>query len=142
MKNFTRWFKEKVALENKENYDAVFREREIWWASVGINIGDEEDGKNEYSERPVVIFKKFSKRSAWILPMTTKSNEGIYYHKLTHDGFESFVILSQLRLVSSKRLRRKIRKISPKQFSEIQSKIIGLIRSTPITDETPFGVSQ
>jgi hypothetical protein len=30
-----------------------FREKEIWWACLGANIGFEQNGKNENFERPI-----------------------------------------------------------------------------------------
>ena len=90
-------------------------------------MGDEQDGKNELFERPVLVFKKFNSKIAWVLPMSTKQRTGVYYHSLMYDGKVFTVILSQLRLLSVKRFRRFIRKISPNQFKLIQRKLIGLI---------------
>ncbi len=65
---------------------------------------------------------------AWVLPMTTKNVDSDFHHQLEHEGVTSSVILSQLRLVSVKRFRRLIRKISQYQFSLIQDKIIKLVK--------------
>ena len=128
MKDFDTWNKEKKSLENVGHDILVFHEREIWWCSIGINLGDEQDGKNELFERPVLIFKKFNNKIAWVLPMSTKRNDGIYYHNLEHEGKVFTVILSQLRLTSVKRFRRFVRKISPHQFELIQNKLINFIK--------------
>ena len=45
MKNFDDWNKIKKDIE-KSKIDKVFHTQEIWWCSIGINIGFEEDGKN------------------------------------------------------------------------------------------------
>ena len=42
------------------NVDFSFSEKEIWWCSLGKNIGNEQDGKNRNFERPVLIFKKWN----------------------------------------------------------------------------------
>ena len=55
MKDFDSWNKEKKGLENVGHDILSFHEREIWWCSIGINLGDEQDGKNELFERPVLI---------------------------------------------------------------------------------------
>lgn len=128
MKNFDEWNKEKKNLENIGHDTLVFHEREIWWCSIGVNLGDEQDGKNELFERPVLILKKFNNKIAWVLPMSAKSKEGLYYHLLNHNGNTFTVILSQIRLVSVKRFRRFIRKISPHQFSIVQDKLINFIK--------------
>lgn len=129
MKDFKSWFKEKIQLEETPSL-AEFREREIWWCSIGINLGDEQDGKNELFERPILIVKKFNSKIAWGLPLTSKKKIGPYYHELIHNEEISNVLLSQLRLISVKRLRRFIRKISPHQFLLIQEKIVGILLQT------------
>ncbi len=126
-KDFEEWNKEKQTLETTGPETLVFHEREVWWCSIGINLGDEQDGKNDLFERPVLVIKKFNNRLAWVLPMSTKAKAGRYYHTLEYDGRVFVVILSQLRLVSVKRFRRFIRKISPHQHSVIQEKVKGLL---------------
>ena len=128
MKDFETWGTEKKQLEETGHETLAFHEREIWWCSIGLNIGDEQDGKNELFERPVLVLKKFNSKICWVLPMTTKQKEGVYYHQLEHDGKIFSVILSQIRLVSVKRFRRLIRKISPHQFEQIQDKMIGFMK--------------
>ncbi|MSU44991.1 type II toxin-antitoxin system PemK/MazF family toxin [Candidatus Nomurabacteria bacterium] len=118
----------KKSLENVGHDILAFHEREIWWYSIGINLGDEQDGKNELFERPVLVLKKFNNKVCWVLPMSTKPKDGIYYHTLEHEGKIFLVILSQLRLVSVKRFRRFVRKISPHQFELIQNKLINFIK--------------
>jgi|ERR1700733_5514815 len=128
-KDFDSWNKEKIHLEDIGHDTLSFHEREIWWCSIGLNLGDEQDGKNELFERPVLILKKFNNKLAWILPMSTKQKDGMYYHNLEHDGQKFSVMLSQLRLASTKRFHRFVRKISPHQFSIIQDKLIVLVKN-------------
>lgn len=128
MKNFDTWNKEKKNLENVGHDTLAFHEREIWWCSIGFNLGDEQDGKNELFERPILVLKKFNNKIAWVLPMSAKPKDGIHYHSLEHEEKKFTVILSQLRLISVKRFRRFVRKISPHQFSLIQDKLINFIK--------------
>lgn len=127
-KDFNSWNLEKQNLESAGPNDVIFHKGEIWWCSIGVNIGSEQDGKNKLYERPVLVLRKFNNRMAWVLPMTTKNREGDYYHQLDHNGVISSAILSQLKLVSVKRFRRFVRKISQHQFSIIQDKIIKLVK--------------
>jgi mRNA interferase MazF len=99
-KDFERWGIEKKILEQKGPKALNFNRRDIWWCSLGINLGDEEDGKNEFFERPVIIIKKFNHRIAWVLPLTTKQKTGIYYYNFDYEGKVFSVLLSQIRLVS------------------------------------------
>ena len=126
-RDFDQWHKEKKKLEETGHIELAFHEREIWWASIGINIGDEQDGKNDLFERPVLVIRKFNKKVAWILPMSTKEKNGYYYYPLEHDNKTFTVMLSQIRLISVKRFRRFIRKISPNQFSLIKARIVEIL---------------
>ncbi len=128
-KDFDGWNSDKKEIEMFPT--PAFYERGIWWCSIGVNVGDEEDGKMHQFERPVLILRKFNKQIAWVLPMSTKHKNNDFYHNLEHDGVTFFVILSQLRLISVKRFRRFMRKISPHQFKQIQLKVIALIRISP-----------
>lgn len=121
---FAKWTKIKYLIsiaESKE--DLYFYEREIWWASLGANIGFEQDGKNEMYERPVLVFKKFNENVFWALPLTSKQKEGKYYLKTEYNGEVYNIILSQLRLISSKRLLRNIRTLPENEFNIIKYKI-------------------
>ena len=60
------WSKKKIEINNSNKYPRFFKEREIWWASIGSNVGSEEDGKNNDFERPVLILKKFNKDLNWL----------------------------------------------------------------------------
>lgn len=72
MKDFDSWNEEKKNLENFGNANLPFSEGQIWWCSFGYNIGDEEDGKNAFFERPALVVKKFNNRLCWVLPTTSQ----------------------------------------------------------------------
>jgi len=117
---FIEWTKLKIRIHISPEKELFFHEREIWWASLGVNIGFEQDGKNETFERPILVVKKFNRHVLWVLPLTSKERIGKYYYQIEYQGEKSTVILSQLRLISSKRLIRKIRKLSSSEFKEIK----------------------
>jgi hypothetical protein len=61
-KDFDKWHNKKKKLDkNKIDYNFFYHEREIWWSSIGLNIGVETNGKSDHFERPVLIVKKFNK---------------------------------------------------------------------------------
>ena len=126
-RDFDSWNKEKKNLENTGHEELIFHEKEIWWTSIGINLGDEQDGKNDLFERPVLVLRKFNKKLAWVLPMSTQEKIGDYYFPLEHEGKVFTVLLSQLKLMSVKRFRRFIRKISPNQLSLIKASIVKIL---------------
>ena len=102
-----------------------FDKGEIWFISVGKNIGDEEDGKNELFERPVLITRKFNNNIFIGVPLTSQEKIGKYY--VTLKSFNSTAIISQVRLFDSKRLIRKIGKIESKELLDIKNKIRDII---------------
>lgn len=87
-----------------------FKERDIWWASIGINVGCEMDGKHESFERSVLIYRKISPSAFWAIPLSTQEKENRYYIKIDSDDDYGFFILSQIRMFSTKRLLRKLMK--------------------------------
>lgn len=121
-KNFDGWNEQKKKLHNRDG-EVFFHEREVWWCSLGVNIGFEQDGKNELYERPVLIIKKFSRSLLWILPLTRSDKKNQYYLPITVGEENSVVILSQLRLISSKRLQRHMHKLPNEQFKQIISAV-------------------
>ena len=127
-KDFDAWNERKKQI-NETDTEKLFHEREIWWCSFGVNIGYEEDGKNDLYERPALILKKFNRDVLWVLPLTRTEKRNRYYYRLVQgEEDDSAVILSQLRLISSKRLNRRMRKISPDEFGEILRYIQALLR--------------
>ncbi len=74
--NFKKWFELKMKLWHHESR-VVFKQRELWWCSVGINLGEEIYGKGEKFTRPVLIFKKFTSNSFMALPLTTKEKKEV-----------------------------------------------------------------
>ncbi len=125
--DFDSWNNKKKHLEAVDNLRSNFSEREVWWCSLGKNIGDEENGKNDRFERPVLILKKFSRNSVVVIPLTTKGkSDSVFYYKLLQ-GENSWVILSQIRLLSTKRFLRKMYKVGRGEFLTIKSKTSKLI---------------
>ena len=117
-KNFDDWNLVKKNLD-KNDSSPTFQKREIWQCSIGLNIGHEENGKNKDYSRPVLIIRKFNAHIFWGIPLTTQIKEKHYYHKIHFRDKEQCAMLSQIRLLESRRLTDKMGKISQKQFDEI-----------------------
>ena len=129
IKDFVNWIQYKIVL-NSQLRSINFKEREIWWCSMGINLGSEQDGKNEKYNRPVLIIKKFNKNQFWGVPLTTQPQENQeFYFELRVKGKDSWVCLSQLRNFDAKRLslNSKIEKISESEFKKVKQRIIRLL---------------
>jgi mRNA interferase MazF len=100
-----------------------FKEREVWWCSLGANLGYEEDGKNKNFERPILIIRKFNRWLFVGLPLTSQSKNNIFHYNLpVYNGIKSAIILSQARALSAKRLIRRVRFVEPDIFADICQK--------------------
>lgn len=124
IKDFEKWNKNKQEIDSATiPYDFFFHEREVWWVAVGINIDIEINGKHEHFERPVLVVKKFNKYQFWGVPLTSKKKEGRFYVIIRHEDEVSYGSITQIRVFSSKRLLRKIGKISKTDFINVKKRI-------------------
>ena len=121
-KDFKQWNNEKAIVHN-EKTRPFFHEREIWFCSLGENIGFEQDGSGFDFMRPVTILKKFNNEIAWCIPLTTKEKRGVHYFSFTFNTTASTAILSQLKLVDVKRLQYKVGDINKSNFEDMKKKI-------------------
>jgi mRNA interferase MazF len=117
-KDFDRWNEAKKHL-NDARFVEFANERDVWWASLGVNVGSEQDGTSDAFERPVLIVRKFNRDTVLIVPLTSSPRRTAYHIAVRHDGIEFAAIISQLRLISTKRLRRKIYQMDRAAFSHI-----------------------
>ncbi len=131
-KDFDSWNVKKKHLHRQEfSKNFFYHEREVWWCSLGINIGVESNGKNEQFERPILVVKKFNKDMFWGIPLTSKPKTGEFFYKIQHPGGTSWAMLSQLKTLSSKRLLRKIGMIPINDFLGTLRKLQILITIEP-----------
>ncbi len=98
-----------------------FKEREVWWCSIGLNVDSEENGKGELGCRPVLILKKINSHAFIGIAISSKSKKGKFYHTFElHRGKPNVAILSQIRLYDSRRLVSKMGILSPEDFEAIR----------------------
>ena len=127
-KNFKEWFSLNPKLEKLENRP-LFQTREIWNCHWGCNIGLEIDEKNEKFIRPVLILKKLTHNTFLGVPLTIKLKNGTWYVKSTVQNKEGRYIVSQIRMIDSKRLYNKIERIPEKEFNRVKSTFINFIQN-------------
>ena len=118
-KDFNSWNKAKKILESIPITKYV-HPREVWWCSLGINLGSEIDGKNENFERPVVIMKVYNRETMFVLPVTSKQKDDKFHYKIQTNNKIVWVKLTQARVVSNKRLSRKVDTIDELSFLELK----------------------
>ncbi len=126
-KNFDQWNEHKKYM-HVETERKFYHPREVWWCSLGVNVGFEEDGTGSEFERPVLILKGFSKEVCLIVPLTTSTKVNPYHVKVgIVDSREAFAIISQIRLIDTKRLSNKVGRLKEKKFEEIKKAVKGLL---------------
>ncbi len=118
-KDFDQWNKIKKEIERAPITKYV-HPREVWWCSLGVNIGVEIDGKNENFERPAIIMKVYNKDTMVVLPLTTKRKDDKFHHKIKTKERTVWVKLTQTRVVSGKRLLRKVDILEEEQFETLK----------------------
>ena len=128
MKNFDTWneLKKKTDYSNKpDNFN--YHLGDIWWCKLGLNIGFEQDGKDEDFQRPVLVIFGFSKNTCLVIPLTTSNQKHKYRIPIgLIDGKEAKAIISQIRVVDTKRFIEKIDVLNKEIFSKILKSIKGL----------------
>ncbi|MFT7824822.1 MAG: type II toxin-antitoxin system PemK/MazF family toxin [Sulfurimonas sp.] len=97
------------------------------WASIGINVGFEQDGKSELFSRPVLIVKKYNKNLFFGVPLSTTIREGSFFFTFELNGDQSSALLVQGRVYDAKRLENKIGMISKDDFGSLKCKLKGLL---------------
>lgn len=126
-KDFQKWHSEKSSIHHDKKRP-FFHVREVWFCSLGVNVGFEQDGGGDKYLRPVLILRKFNNEVLWALPFTKHNKKGKYYFSVKISGSElpSALILSQIRLVDAKRLQYKIGDISEEEFLEAKKRLQAL----------------
>lgn len=119
IKDFDEWITKKKDLHNRIVVPPLFKERDIWWVSVGVNVGFEEDGKDSNYVRPVLVVKKFSREMFLGVPMSTKLKDNKYYIPVTVKNRTVSVMTSQVRVFSSKRIWNKLAELDHGDFSRV-----------------------
>lgn len=126
---FDNWNYQKKEI-NKKSGKVFFKERDIFFVSLGQNIGYEENGKGENFYRPVVVLRKFNSDVFICVPLTSSQKEGDFYFNFLVNTRKNNAILSQLKLVDSKRLVKKIGMMSKSDFAVMKRKIGKLLKLT------------
>jgi mRNA interferase MazF len=128
LKDFIHWIQYKILLQDSPK-NIVFKEKQIWWCSLGVNIGVETDGKNDKFNRPVLVFKKFNHSQFWGIPLTSQiKEENSLYYKINLKGKVNYLCLSQMRVMDSKRLNNLISEMDKSIFIRVKAKIIEIIQ--------------
>lgn len=122
-KDFDKWNERKKRLHASTRSPMFVSQREIWWCSFGVNVGREQDGWGDNFERPAVILRRLSPDTFVALPLSSKKRLEKFQSAVTHGKIHGFALLDQIRVLDTKRLRRKVGAVTQDEFGEIKNKL-------------------
>ena len=122
IKDYENWHKYKSHLDSRDNPPSI-NEREVWWCSIGSNIGSEVEGKSKFFNRPVLILRKYNKALFLGVPLTTKIKENRFYIKIDFLGKQQCALISQIRVYDSKRLTHLMGHLPSDEYNKIKKSI-------------------
>ena len=131
-KDFQKWHDKKARIDTLGKRP-FFHEREVWFCHLGANVGFKQDGIGNDFLRPVIVFRKFSSKIFWAVPLTKVDKETnekaakYYFTFFLKERGKNCAILSQIRLVDARRLSYLIGEISEKDFVDLTKKLKGLL---------------
>ncbi len=125
-KNFDDWNGQKKQIN--ELSGRFYHIRDIWWCTLGVNVGYEQDGAGEVYRRPVLVLAALSRHTCLVVPLSTSEQ----LHKLripigNFGGKNSVALISQIRVVDTRRFVSRIGIVSPAVFDKVKGAIKDLI---------------
>ena len=122
------WNCKKQSLEDDNAHEKIFfKTGEIWWCSLGLNVGNEALGKGPHFRRPVLILRKLSGNLGVVLPLTSKNKTGTWFIDITLHGQTKWVMLYQIRTLHKKRFQRKLGQLDDADFTRVKRKLETLL---------------
>lgn len=119
-KDFDRWNSLKKKLHRRSEAP-FYHPREVWWCSLGVNIGFEQDGTGSNFDRPILIIRGFNKKVFFGVALIGRKRIGKYYYYIGKiEKRDASVILSQVRSIDSNRLIRKVGVVDEKVFKKVK----------------------
>jgi len=133
MQKFDEWNEIKKIAHSKERRLNI-KAREIFWAKIGQNIGDEEYGKGENFTRPVIVIKQLSRDLFLGVPTTTTLKDNDYFHTFEYSNkqrgsIQNSAMILQIKVFSKKRVMNKIGMIHKDDFEKVLVKARKLLIS-------------
>ena len=126
-KKFKEWHSVKEKLHKETKKTIVPKEREIYWVSVGVNIGHEQDGKGNIFSRPVLVLKVYNKNLFFGVPLSTQIKQGSFFFEFEFNGKKSNALIVQGRIYDTKRLENRMGMIPNETFNNLKEQLKELL---------------
>lgn len=128
-KDFSKWFEKKPRIHRFGPRPAA-HEREIWWCYFGVNIGSEEDGKRSSASRPILIYRKFNRRTVIAIPLTTSAKQSAFHLPIDiEDDLKRFAMIQHMRSIDIKRLHDLIGRATEDSYSAIEDAVLQISKT-------------
>jgi len=121
---FLKWNDVKIWIDESNRREFYINTREVWNVNLGKNIGYESYWKWDFFTRPVLVIK-IVWSVIFVASMTTAWKDNKFYYKLNNKYFlkDSFITLSQVKILDKKRFIDRIWKIDTSDFIEIKNRL-------------------
>lgn len=130
-KEFDNWNEIKKNI-HQQKINFQFRQRDIFFMSVGKNVGFEQNGHGKSFKRPVLVLRKFNKFIFLGVPLTSKIKKDIFHYEFEYKkGTRSFAILPQIKLFDIRRACYYDGKISNELYKNLKEKLNKLVFTPP-----------
>ncbi|MEK9160208.1 MAG: type II toxin-antitoxin system PemK/MazF family toxin [Patescibacteria group bacterium] len=126
VKRFLEWIGMKEKLHSIIHKPPFVSEGEIWWASLGENIGAEINGKNNKFSRPVIILKKVANGFYLVIPVTTQIHEETWYVNFKQKKVEMSACLHQIRSIDYRRVLSYLGQLDDSDFLRVKEGFLKL----------------
>ncbi len=121
---------------NAKNVVINIQEGNIYFLSMGQNIGTESYGKGELFLRPVIVYKKLGKNSFVGIPLTSKIKEGSYYFTFNRkNDKKNTAMINQIKTFDTKRIVSYNGKISKNVMHDLSKKLEEFLNITLLKKE-------
>jgi len=129
MKNFHDWNNKKINLDKiVDDYNHP-KEKEIWWCSLGINIGTEVYGKGSDYTRPVLVINAEGAESFIGIPLSSKVKNRKYSCIIkTLDNKLHTALVYQTRSLDKRRLTSKIYDLPTEEYEKVKEYFLKLYK--------------
>lgn len=129
MKDFHDWNKKKIKIDENRTFNHP-KEKEIWWCSVGMNVGSEVYGKGHDYTRPVLVINAEGSESFIGIPLTSNIKNKKYSCVIkTDDNTLHTVLVYQIRSFDKRRLTERKYTLSSEEYSKIEKYFKKLYKS-------------
>ena len=127
---YDKWNGLKKQLTHK-NKIINFYEGNIYFMSIGKNIGHEIYGKDQLFLRPVLVYKKLTKTTFLGIPLTSQNKEGSYFFKFSYKKDKiSIALLHQIRVYDIRRSEYLSGKINKNTKKNLETKMQEFMKIT------------